>query len=655
MAENMTPAQASQIQEAIKVLEGLERSGNISSAEQKALDAYRLKSRSAEEVSAETASRYAGVRSGVTFSLDDEIAGARAAVAEFVKSGDTKAASQAYTKYRDLLRQKKEAAQLLYPEAFSKGELAGGIGASMLPAGAATRGMQGLGLAGRTLAGAATGAALTSLPEYGAGTEGPIADIGNVSPSVAATGAALGAASPLLGAAAGYGGRAIQDIRRFGRAIPEFTGRASRRVAGALGSTERAGTDIQQYLSDIGAEGMIADIPGAPRQLAQGLAALGGEGADVTRRALEQRAAGAGGRIRTDINERIAGPSAAFEARAEQARRKASEFGPMYDAAKEYAEPINVDAIRSGITIAARDQSAPVRAALRNVLSDLGAEGEINALRLHNARAALSDAKEEAFRAGQGEKGKILKTVLQNIDRKLDEIPNYSTARAGWADASALERAIDDGRSVFSGGPMSALSPDELRAKLSGMTEPQKEAFKKGAREYVAALMGTSRNDAPAAWQAFQKEWNEDKLRLIIGKEDADAVINRLKAEAEFSGTRSDVLKGTQKAFREEGRSALSAAREMDADTAPTITERLNRAISKPVNKVIDEVLFGSARSTLNRDIGKILSLQGAERDAAVNVLLRGARDLEDKTRAQQIIEQLFTAGALTLTPAVTD
>ena len=655
MAEQMTPAEAGRIEQAVKVLEALERQGTISDAEQKALDAYRLKSRSAEEVTAETTARYMGMRSGATFNLDDEIAGARAAVAEFTKAGDTKAASQAYAKYRDLLRQKKEAAQLLYPEAYSSGETAGTIGSAVLPAGGATKAMQGMGLVPRMMTGAATGAALASLPEYGAGTEGPIADIGNVSPGIAATGATLGAASPLLGAAAGYGGRALQDIRRFGQAMPGYTGRATRRVAGRLGAAERSGQDIEQYLREVGAEGMIADIPGAPRQMAQGLAALGGEGADIQRRAIEQRAAGASGRIKSEMDTRIAGPSAAFEARAEQARRKSSEFGPMYDAAKQYDQPINVDAIRSGITIAARDQSGPVRSALRNVLSDLGMEGEISALRLHNARAALSDAKEEAFRAGQGEKGKILKTVLENIDRKLDQIPDYSTAKAGWADASALQRAIDDGRSVFSGGPMSALSPDDLRVKLSGMTQPQKEAFKKGAREYVAALMGTSRNDAPAAWQAFQKEWNEDKLRLILGKEDADAIIGRLKSEAEFSGTRSDVLKGSQTAFREESRSALSAAREMDADTAPTITERLNQAISKPVNKVIDEVLFGSARSTLNRDIGRILSLQGAERDAAVNVLLRGARDLEDKTRAQQIIEQLFTAGALTLTPAVTD
>jgi len=655
MADQMTPAQADQILNAVKVLEQLERDGKITSSEQEALDRYRKKQRPAEDVALETAARYQGFKSGAMMALDDEIAGARAAVSDFVKSRDTKSASEAYYKYRDLLRQKDEAAQLISPEAYAKGEMAGAFSGAMAPAGGAAKVTQGMGALGKIVSGALTGAAMASLPSYGRGTEGPIADIGNIDPRTAITGAAIGGSSPMLGAAAGYGARALQDVARFGRALPDMTGRASRRVARSIGAAERSGQDIEKYLAEIGPEGMIADIPGSPRQTAQGMAAIGGTGADIVRREIETRAAGAGQRISGEMDARIAGPTAAFEARAEQARRKASVFGPMYDAAKQFPDPINVDALRSGITIAARDQSGPVRAALGSVLKDIGQEGEISALRLHNARAALSDAKEEAFAAKSGEKGKILKNVLEEVDQRLDQIPGYAQARSGWADASSIERSIDQGREVFSGGPMSAMSPQELEVKLSGMSDAQKEAFKKGSREYIAALMGTSRNDAPAAWGAFDKSWNAEKLRLILGDQDASAIMRRLKAEAEFSKTRSEVLAGSQTEFRKQAAADLSSAREMGAESAPTITERLNKTLSAPVNRVVDELLFGTARSTLNRDIGRILSLQGAERDAAVNVLLRGARNMQDKTRAQQIIEQLFSAGALSTVPVVTE
>jgi hypothetical protein len=241
------------------------------------------------------------------------------------------------------------------------------------------------------------------------------------------------------------------------------------------------------------------------------------------------------------------------------------------------------------------------------------------------------------------------------MDRRLDEIPGYSTARGGWADASALERALDDGRSVFTGGPLSTKSPAELRVELSGMTEAQREAFKKGAREYIEALMGTSRNDAAAAWSAFDKEFNAEKLRLILGEDDANAIMQRLQAEKTFSGTRSAVLEGTQTQFRKEAGDALSAARVPESSGRQSIPSRVTEAVSVPVNRLIDEILYGRSARNLNRSLGELLSMQGQQREVAVNRLLRAARDMQDTTRAQQIVEALFTAGALTSVPLVTE
>lgn len=655
VADGPTYAEAGNVLEAVRVLEDLERSGEITARQQQALDGYRAKRPAAEQERIKTAATYRGVQSGLSMGFDDEIRGAAEAVREFVRSGDTKAASDAYRKYTDLVRQKNEAARMLAPEEFASGQTAGtGIG-MVLPAGAVSRGVQGMGALGRVLTGAGTGALAASLPQIGEAEGGILSRLAAVSPATAATGAAIGALAPVAGALGGAATRAVQDVRSLGRLLPGYSGAASRRMAASLGRAERSGEDIEAYLAGLGPEGMIADIPGAPLSRAQGLAAIGGEGADIMGRALRERSATAGQRIDQAISTYMAQPGADFATKVEQARRKASEFGPLYDAAKAYPDPIDVDALRSGIALAARDQSSAVRGALNSVLSDLGPTGPVSGLRLHNARAALSDAKEEAFRAGAGEKGKILKNVLDEMDRRLDEIPGYSTARGGWADASAIERAIDEGMGVFSGGPMSAVNPRELAARLAKMAPAQREAFKQGARGYIEALMGTSRNDAAAAWGAFDKEFNAEKLRLILGPADADAIMQRLQAEKVFSRTRSKVLEGSETQARKEAAEALSSARVPESSARQTLPARVSEAASAPINRLIDEVLYGRRAGQLNRSLGELLSMQGPQRDAAVNSLLRAARDMPDRTRAQQIVEALFTAGVLTSVPLVTE
>ena len=63
---------------------------------------------------------------------------------------------------------------------------------------------------------------------------------------------------------------------------------------------------------------------------------------------------------------------------------------------------------------------------------------------------------------------------------------------------------------------------------------------------------------------------------------------------------------------------------------------------------MIDEVLYGAKRSNLNREIGELLSMQGADRDRLVPVLLQEAKRLQDPTRAQQVIDALTTFGLTT-------
>jgi hypothetical protein len=635
MAE-MTYAEASNIQAAIAALEKLEAAGTISADGQKALDAARKKRKPARQAEIETIATYRGAQKGVSLGLADEIAGAYQAANELIRKRDIEGAKKAYAKYRDLVRQRDEAAQLLAPEQFAKGEIAGGVAGAAVPVGTSMQLARGLGTAGKVAAGAGTGAATATLPEFAGGEGGFGPRMAEVSPITAAAGATIGAAAPVAGRVAGATTRGIQNIVRGGE--EGFSGAALRRVGRAMQRPQVAGQDIQAYLRSLGPEGTIADIAGSPRSMAQGLATMQGEGADVLRRQLEQRAGGAGERVERVMSERIGPAIAASEERAAQAMRKSSELGPMYDAAMQSDIKFDISALRSGLVMMADDAAANVRSGLNAVLRDLGKEGPVSASKLHNARSALGDAITSARIAGQNNKVRQLMPILDDMDRRLDEIPNYATARAGYAESSQIERAVDNGRTVFAGGPTSALPPAQLKAMLDKMKPLERDAYVKGAREYIAALMGTSRSDAATAWQQFDKSWNREKLQLLLGKPDADAVIQRLFAEKEFSGTRGDVLAGSQTAFRTEGAADVADLRDPSGTQREGPFSRIYRgAIADPLNRIIDEIMYGKRRSNLNREIGELLSMQGADRDIIVPILLQEAKRLQDPTRAQQV------------------
>jgi hypothetical protein len=643
MAE-MTYAEASNVQAAIAALEKLEAAGTISEDGQKALDAARKKRKPAKQAEIETIATYRGFQKGVSLNLADEIAGAYQAANDLFRGGDIEGAKKAYAKYRDLVRQRDEAAQLLAPEQFAKGEASGSVAGATLPVATGMRLAKDLGTAGKVLAGAITGATAATLPEFAGGEDGFLARMKEISPVTAATGATLGGVAPIAGRVAGAVTRGIQDIGRAGD--KGFSGASLRRVGKKLQSPMVAGRDIKEYLQSLGSEGMVADIAGSPRGLAQSLAVLQGDGSDVLRTRIEQRAGGAEQRAKDIVTERLGPEIAAIEERAAQAMRKSSELGPMYDAAMQSGAEFDISALRSGLVMMADDAASNVRSGLNAVLRDLGKEGPVSASKLHNARSALSDAITSARIAGQNNKVRQLMPILDEMDKRLDEIPNYATARAGYAESSQIERAVDNGRSVFSGGPTSALNPAQLKAMLDKMKPLERDAYVKGAREYIAALMGTSRGDAAAAWQQFDKSWNREKLRLLLGKPDADAVIQRLFAEKEFSGTRSDVLKNSQSAFRAEGAADVADLRDPSGTQREGPFSRIYRGtIADPLNRIIDEIMYGKKRANLNREIGELLSMQGADRDIIVPVLLQEAKRLQDPTLLQQVIDALTTFG----------
>lgn len=641
MADDMNYAEASRVLEAVRVLEELEKAGTINRTELAALNRYRQKTKTAEQSKLETVATYRGVAQGASLGARDEAAGALSALR-----------GEGYAAGRDASRAKDDAARLLAPEQFAKGELVGGVGAAAIPIGLGAGLMAKAPMAARIAVGAATGGLLAAVPDFMRGEGGFLNRVQNINPWMTGLGTAIGAAGPIAGE---MGAGAIQAVRRAGSKLPGYGSKSTNVMSRALDRSASAGEDIEAYLRSIGDEGMMADIPGPPRSTAQGLATMGGGGATVLNRELTQRADGAGERIAAEIDRVAGGPNRAFEEARARAAERSSIYGPLYDAAKASPDPIDVRDITSALTLLRANATGKTRAKIDELISEMTSkDGTISAEKLHNLRSDISDTLAEAARAGAGGFVGNLKPILDGIDAKLDDIPGYAAARGGWADTKALDRAAESGRKdVLTGGPTTVETPAQFEARFARLTEAEQEAMRAGVREYIAALMGTSTNDAAAAWrQLSEKGFNEAKLRTLFGQEVADSIVARLRGEKTYAETRGAVLSGSQTEFRKQAAEDLGDIREPDTMQRPGPVSRVKQAVwNDPVNNVIDALVYGSGRSKANEEVGRLLTLQGRERDAAARALLAEAQRLKAGTTAQTMVRALAdfmlrTAGA---------
>lgn len=643
----MTFAKASEMAHVASKLEALEAAGTIRPAEREALKKYRDNYEDIVKEVVGGKAGYSGFKSEAVINLDDEIYGAYKAAGDFIKNRDLQSAKEAYARYRDLVRQKQDMFEYAAPEEYAKGRVAG-AGTTMGVGLGATQGLnlaRNASTARQILTGAGTGAALASAPAFGEGEGGfmnRLRNVGVVNPSI---GAVAGGGAPVVG-------RAAEGIYNVGKNIYRggqdgFQGQALRKVANQINNSEQSGIKVKEYLESLGPEGMLADVPGGTQGQAIGLASIQGQGSNVLRKNILERSDAAGARIEADFNKNIGEADAGFLAEIANKQNKDTVISPMYEKAKASTQTFDVQDIRDAIVETTANSSRRSKTALNELLSDLGEEGNLSAIKLHNIRVELNNSKDVAYRAGDTGVGANLGIFLDKIDDKLDEIDGYAVARSKWAEASDVDRAIEDGMKAFSGGKASAMSPKRLEAKLAKMTDAEREAFKAGAREYIGALMGTARNDASIAWAEFGKNWNAEKLELIIGKTQAQEVTRRLLAEAEFSKTKTRTIDNSLTAFRGTAKKDIGDLTDPATGEQPGVIGRGKRALfDAPINALIDEILYRGKRGNLNKQLGQILTLQGRERDQVVSTLLDEAARMNDRTLVDKILNGLFSTAA---------
>lgn len=617
---------AQRLQEFIQRMEGIaERSPAEEQALQRAIAAM------PQETIDEFGARYRGLAQGVTLGGGDEL---RAAGAGIVPGGQT------YDQALEDQRMRNLSAEMLNPEAYASGKSAGqmltGAATMAIPGGVASTPLRAV------LGGGLAGGAITAAPSFLEGEGGMTARLSQVPPVQTAVGAGLGALAGVAGPAAGSVTRAAQNLTR---SIPGFGPRASQVAARGVGRTAATGEDIPAYLRSLGDEAMLADVVGGPQSQAMGLAAQQGRGGTAISQALTNRARGSEGRIADVVTDVAGDPNAAFRQRAALAQERTGTLGPAYEAAISHQGTLNAaDAVKTIDDML--DNAVGATAARLNVYRRLLSEndGEISAARLHNIRSQVSDTISAAARQGRGGVVASLSPLLQKIDDQLDQVPNYAATRTGYANVREMERQVEAGREVLSPG-RSTTSPDALSENFSKLSDAQKDAFRNGAREYIAALMGTARNAPAAAWSELSTGFNDQKLRILFGNDEAERIMRTLRAERAFSETRGRVLGGSMTAQRRIADEELGPVRSPDTGRMPGPVARARNTMNDAINSAVDKVLYGTRRSDANLELGRILSLTGPERDLVVQALLDEAQNMTNNTRAQAVTQILTQMG----------
>lgn len=362
----------------------------------------------------------------------------------------------------------------------------------------------------------------------------------------AAEGAGIGAAdaevrgqdagrSAGLGALLGGGGSAIGD--GLGAVLRPFAGGAAQRARTALRTMADADALTQngadEALAKLGPSGFLGDLGPNMQDALRMASSAPGPAKRRIAEALISRADTAGDRVTSAMDEALGPRTNILETADQIAAERARQAAPLYEAAYKADVPMT-PALQEVLN---RPGVEKAYNAAHRLASDAGEAfdmGKPNVMALDYTKRALDDAISNNLRAGNNNEARILIGNRNAIVGHLDaHVPEYAAARKVFSDQSKIASALEDGQGVFK----NSQSPDALARALAGMSDTERGAYQEGARQQVADIMGTARNDANAARSLLDKGYNREKLALLIGADPASRVNNAIDAERTFAET----------------------------------------------------------------------------------------------------------------------
>lgn len=463
----------------------------------------------------------------------------------------------------------------------------------------------------------------------------------------AGIGAGLGIAAPVAGRVIGAGVGKLAE--RLGG--PRMN--TAERLLGRAAIADDVADDFAGAMERAGPDAMPMDLGPNLRQQAGAIAATPGPGQRVVRDAIERRAAGAGERIASSLDDAL-GQNVDTLALADDIIAKRGEAAkPLYDAA--YSKPIPFT--RDLEELLTRPSVGKALKAAQNLAADEGIpsqqwfagisdDGSVAIKRVPDMRQldltkrSLDDMISAAQRSGNNNEARILTQTKNKLVQMMDTaVPEYAQARAAFSGPTQVIDALEEGKNAFRNN----VTPAQLQRQLAQMGEAEREAFIQGARAQIADTMGTARNDALSARSVFQKGYNREKLAMLVGADEAERLVGSLDREARFAGTRDVVSRNSETAARQAAQSEIGGAK-----TEWGVKEAANLQFGTAASRMADKIFGGArsaARDATNAELARLLT--GPESVSRKVQLLQAAQRRGDLTAdaTKKAIQSLVISG----------
>lgn len=385
--------------------------------------------------------------------------------------------------------------------------------------------------------------------------------------------------------------------------------------------------------------------------------ALGSAGEEATTiaNAVTERAREARGRINTYLDNAFgayppAGRIAAERALVNQAQTQSRPFWRVFDNTAITPTPQLID-----VTQRLRDTGMLSRAEslLRaegkptgfTWLDEAGGSQRLpTAPAYQKANEALGAEIARAKREGDGPQARAYTILKKDLTEAIDNHPNqeignvWRQARETYATPMRVQSAIDLGRNMFKTAGKDAIHPEELAGRLASVTTPaEREGFNLGMRSYFRDKFGAKSTTATTR-QAMEDVLSNDsreKLAQALGEERATNLITGMEHERRMHEAPTHLIYGSQTTPTRVAREMYWEPKPGMLDAAPEMVGHAAHVIAHPPTGLTGVALraaakFGKGRlsekalanqAKINRESARILTLQGRERDAAIQAL----------------------------------
>jgi hypothetical protein len=366
-------------------------------------------------------------------------------------------------------------------------------------------------------------------------------------------------------------------------------------------------------MTKLGVDATVMDLGPNAQQTGIKVATRPGPGRTAIHSSLTAREEAAGERAHQARGEAF-GPPVDRDLTLEALKARRDEIGPKYDAAKRNQQrPADLQGMADDIDAELGTARGSTAASLRRLRKHLNLPGtkelDPSSEGLHAIRQEL-DTAIAAAPPGSPLQAKLSRYREQLSGELKDVSPDIAELDKQYSQTHKEEEAFNQGQVELAKGA-EAKSPGEFDRVFQQMSPGEQEHLVAGANRYVASKLGLSDRERQQLKTLFGGDWNEAKLRTMVGNDKADAFMQAMKREDTYRNTYGRVVQNsrTAEALDQGGKPGVleGAAEAFTAGTVGSTSPKVGglMAAGKVVKNLFDKTKGMSDKT--RAEVGKLL------------------------------------------------